>query len=93
MSCLFTLPNGLNDIEHLLKVSIQYIIYLVTKKTSTSLHVNLKVVVPSLKGAITHPLNSELLFLLCLIGLMILNTCRKFRPNTRSGLLRKLRKY
>ena len=55
------------------------------------LHVNLNVCFLSSKGAITHPfINSELLFLQCLIGLMILYTCWKFRSSTRNGYLEKL---
>ena len=55
------------------------------------LHANFNLCILSHKGAITHPLiNSELLFLLCLIDLMIRNTCGKFQSNTSSGYLENL---
>ena len=55
------------------------------------LHAKLNIGILSSKGAITHPLiNSELLFLLCLIGSMIRNTCGKFQSYTSSGYLENL---
>ena len=71
-------------IGHLWKVSIQFMQKLLRKLRTIHLHVNLNHCVLSPKGAIIHTLiNSDLFFLLCIIGLMIRNVFEKFQYNTK----------
>ena len=64
------------------------------KRRKLHLHANLNIDILSLNGDITRPnINLELMFLLCLKGIMIRNSCGKFQSNICSSWLDNLEKF